>query len=419
MIVLTFVAMLKELTIKNWKSFESATLYVDPLTVLIGLNASGKSNILDALTFLQRTVIYRDLHATLAGDRFLPEIRGGVDWTALRGNDSFEIEAKIADANSKTDYLYSIEISLLKKELTTPVVKKESLQKLGKKTTNLFWTEPYELTQPFLTAKTYNRKAGSAQQVSNLNTVLSQIYASKVHEDVRKGVDLVFDTLKNIFILDPIPQNARRYVSLEPDLASDGSNIAGVIASMTNGQKEEFEKTITKYASKLPEKEIKKVEALRFGPFEKDAILVCEEEFVKGKTQKVDSRGLSDGTLRFLIILTAILTRPTGSLLVIEEFDNGIHPSRAGLLLNMLREEGLQRGVDVLVTTHNPAFLNEMGTEMLPFVVLSHRDVDTGSSKLVQIEDLPNLTKLLGRGLVGDWVARGYLEEELSQLKQK
>jgi len=409
--------MLKELKIRHWKSFEEATLYVDPLTVLIGLNASGKSNILDALTFLQRTVAYRDLHTALAGDRFLPEIRGGVDWTALRGHVSFELSVKISD-DAGGDFLYSIEIDLIRKELVIPVVKKEVLTKFPKKgkPINLFWTEPYDTNQPFLTLKTYNGKSGVARSVNNSISVLAQVYSSKVNEEIRGGVDNVYTTLKNIFILDPIPQNARKYVSLDPDLALDGSNIAGVIASMSNGQKVDFEKIITKYAAQLPEREIKKVEALRFGPFEKDAILVCEEEFVKGKTQKVDSRGLSDGTLRFLAILTAILTRPPGSLLVIEEFDNGIHPSRAGLMLNMLQEEGRNRGVDVLVTTHNPAFLNEMGPEMIPFVVLSHRDIETGLSKLTQVEDLPNLTKLLGKGLVGDWIAKGYLQEEISKL---
>ncbi|MFK8163712.1 MAG: AAA family ATPase, partial [Lewinella sp.] len=44
--------MIKSITLKNWKSFGEATLYVDPLTVLIGTNASGKSNFLDALVFL-------------------------------------------------------------------------------------------------------------------------------------------------------------------------------------------------------------------------------------------------------------------------------------------------------------------------------------------------------------------------------
>ncbi|MBW6528193.1 ATP-binding protein [Sphingomonas sp. RHCKR7] len=40
--------------LENWKSFEDARLHIDPLTVVIGTNASGKSNLIDALTFLSR-----------------------------------------------------------------------------------------------------------------------------------------------------------------------------------------------------------------------------------------------------------------------------------------------------------------------------------------------------------------------------
>lgn len=47
--------MIKSITFTNWKRFRDATLYIDPLTVLIGANASGKSNALDALFFLQGT----------------------------------------------------------------------------------------------------------------------------------------------------------------------------------------------------------------------------------------------------------------------------------------------------------------------------------------------------------------------------
>ena len=46
--------MIKEIRLKNWKSFRDAVLPIDPLTILIGANASGKSNAIDALEFLER-----------------------------------------------------------------------------------------------------------------------------------------------------------------------------------------------------------------------------------------------------------------------------------------------------------------------------------------------------------------------------
>ena len=45
--------MITKLRLHNWKSFEDSTIYIDPLTFLIGTNASGKSNVLDAFDFLR------------------------------------------------------------------------------------------------------------------------------------------------------------------------------------------------------------------------------------------------------------------------------------------------------------------------------------------------------------------------------
>ena len=122
---------------------------------------------------------------------------------------------------------------------------------------------------------------------------------------------------------------------------------------------------------------------------------------------------MSDGTLRFLGILTALLTRPKGSLLVIEEVDNGLHPSRSQLLLSMLGEVGGDRSVDVMVTTHNPALLDAMGTEMVPFITVAHRETLGGGTELTLLEDIASLPKLLAQGPVGRLSSRGLIEKAL------
>ena len=44
--------MLSSFTIENFKSYREATLKLAPLTVLIGANASGKSNAIEGLRLL-------------------------------------------------------------------------------------------------------------------------------------------------------------------------------------------------------------------------------------------------------------------------------------------------------------------------------------------------------------------------------
>jgi predicted ATPase len=58
--------MLKKIILENWKSFRYAELPIDSLTILIGTNASGKSNVVEALEFLQRIVRGEDIEAALS-----------------------------------------------------------------------------------------------------------------------------------------------------------------------------------------------------------------------------------------------------------------------------------------------------------------------------------------------------------------
>ena len=105
--------MLKKLILENWKSFRYAELYFDPLTVLIGTNASGKSNVVEALEFLRRMATVETVDVALNGDRVLPPIRGGSEWITFRPNDETEFTLKILlqEEKSETDILRSIKIN--------------------------------------------------------------------------------------------------------------------------------------------------------------------------------------------------------------------------------------------------------------------------------------------------------------------
>ncbi len=144
-------------------------------------------------------------------------------------------------------------------------------------------------------------------------------------------------------------------------------------------------------------------------------MLYCQEEWQPGQITEIDARSMSDGTLRLLGILTALLTRPEGSLSVIEEIDNGLHPSRAELLVKILREIGTKRKIDLLITTHNPALLDALGPEIIPFVTVVHRDAETGESKLTLLEDIENLPKLLATGSLGKLATKGTIEKTLAK----
>ena len=431
--------MLKKLILENWKSFRYAELPIDPLTVLIGTNASGKSNVVEAWEFLRRTVTGKEIKAALAGDSTLPSIRGGAEWAARKPEPFFTLKVLVQGEDDSTDYLYSITVSTVRRF----EVLYESLECIKHNSNNiikpgkffLFNAEeisPASVDNPGIIVA-FDRKERKKvyQDFRRITSILSQINTFflpqptvanqenllSLPQETLEGVRLVSQTLQDIFLLDSIPSKMRDYSQLSENLESDASNIAGVLAALTDEQKAEFESTVSAYVKHLPERDIQRVWAEPVGRFGTDAMLYCEEQWNRSETIEIDARGMSDGTLRFLAILTALLTRPKGSQLVIEEVDNGLHPSRADLLLKMLREIGEKRKIDILVTTHNPALLDALDPEMIPFVVVAHRDSETGESKLTLLEDIENLPKLMASGSLGRITTKGAIERSLSDNK--
>ena len=81
--------MITKIRLQNWKSFKDSTIYIDSLGILIGTNASGKSNVLDAFAFLRAVGEGKSLLDAIQA------VRGGEDWIIRRGEDFFCIEIEI------------------------------------------------------------------------------------------------------------------------------------------------------------------------------------------------------------------------------------------------------------------------------------------------------------------------------------
>jgi predicted ATPase len=383
--------MITELRLENWKSFGEATLYIDPLSILIGTNASGKSNVLEALQFLQKIATRGSVTDALL------TTRGGIEWVAKKPQNTFALTVVIR-FDDTTSYEYYIRCKIYQNECLS---EKETLTCINNNGTHVI---------------PLRREAGFGLVYSQASLLVNEYIAQDALNEESIGKP-VLSVLRSICLLSPNPTVMTGYSLLSEQLVPDASNIAGVLAALSNERQKEIEDILTKYASCLPERDIHRVYAEKVGKLGKDAMLYCDEKWGEsGEIFTVDARAMSDGTLRFLAILTALLTLPEGSLLAIDEVDNGFHPSRAHLLLEALQTIGKQRNIDVLVTTHNPALLDALGTEFVPFVTVAHRDSITGESKLTLLEDIEQLPKLLAQGTVGKLSTQGLIEKSLESV---
>lgn len=81
--------MIKKIRLKNWKSYEDSILYLDPLTILTGMNASGKSNVIDALIFINRIAGGISIFEAISGNTSLNALRGGIGWVCKKNTNAF------------------------------------------------------------------------------------------------------------------------------------------------------------------------------------------------------------------------------------------------------------------------------------------------------------------------------------------
>ena len=188
-------------------------------------------------------------------------------------------------------------------------------------------------------------------------------------------------------------------------LRGDCSNLSGVLYTLW--QDEEARPAIIEFIKSLPEQDVKDVNF--FEDRRGRVSLELVENF--GSVERNWSvELLSDGTLRVLAIAAALLSAPAESTLVIEEVDNGVHPSRARQLLKTMREQAELRGVRLLLSTHNPALMDALPDSALGDVVFCYRDPQDGDSRLVCLADLQDYAGLVSQGPLGELVTNGIVD---------
>ncbi|HET7499635.1 MAG TPA: ATP-binding protein [Kofleriaceae bacterium] len=129
--------------------------------------------------------------------------------------------------------------------------------------------------------------------------------------------------------------------------------------------------------------------------------------------RQTSARSASDGTLRFLGELVALLTSPPGTMIVLEEPDVGLHPSRIRLLAELLEQIVSKRELQVIATTHSPTLLAHLSPEALGHVIAFGRDRETGDTICSRLEDLAHFATLRDAKNIEHLLSTGWLERAL------
>ena len=407
--------MLTAFKLNNFKSFQDEAVLPlgGALTVLIGANAAGKSNVLEALRLLSWLAGGNKLGAIQREvNRADKVVRGRVPDLFRRGELRFALGCQVQDAAGDSSLSMALEL------------RGDDLHIVAERMDTGTGVPLYDMDQPSQggmateAGVAYNNfsKGGNKPhiKVTDQMAVFAQLDSPasfhanhrKAQQEIPRVCKAYQALLSNVLFLDPVPARMRDFSFLaDKRLGGDGANLSSVLYQLwCEG---ELRGELISFIQSLPEQDITGLDFLK-GP--RGDVMVQLIETFSGTPRRFEAALLSDGTLRVLAIAAAMLSAPEGSLVVIEEIDNGVHPSRARHLLERIQAVAERRHLRVLLSTHNPAMLDALPDKAVPDVVFCYRDTRSGDSRLVRLGSLPDAPELFIQDSLGHLMTSGALD---------
>ena len=405
--------MITSLRLINFKNFADETLRVGPFTVIVGANASGKSNIRDAFRFL---------HGIGRGYT-LAEILGGkigaggqLEWEPIRGAPN-EIE-RIRDPLARFFSEFSLHVELilegeeasysigLGSDLLYPDGFRVLKEELSSRSTTIYATVEEEYGSALIHLKGDGRDpdgpGGFEARLGRVQPALTQ-FLKMPHPIQRPLLPATHSALGGIRFIELSPIRMREpSIPGANTLGDYGQNLPAALESIcTDSQRES---TLMSWLQELTPMDVKDFD------FPRDPSGRVHLHIVERNGRKVSAYSASDGTLRFLAILAALLGPNEGGLYFFEEIDNGIHPNRLWLLMDFIERQTAKGDVQVITTTHSPALLSWMKDETFENTSVVYRDQYWADSVIRPIADLYNLRELRKTDTLGELHTVGWFE---------
>jgi predicted ATPase len=399
--------LIQTVELKNLLSFgpESAPVELRPLNVLIGLNACGKSNFIEAIGLMAAAP--RDLLAPIRQG-------GGVGewlWKGGQGNPKAEINATIYYPDGIMPLRYRIEFTLSGQrfELINEVVENE---RVSEEWDNEWDQEDcfyrYRNGFPMINVKriaesTHGEQKGRASRRLKPDTLDPSQSVLSQRRDPDQYPELTYIAQKLSGVRFFREWNLGRYTSprlpQNPDLPQDflledASNLGLVLNDILHHP--ELKRNLLEKLTKFYE-EVEDIDThIRGG-----TVQIFFHE--RGLRHPVPATRLSDGTLRYLCLLSILCHPNPPPLICIEEPELGMHPDILPTIADLLVEASER--TQLIVTTHSDILVSQF-KDNPESVLICERDI-MGTS--IRRRDRESLSRWLEKYSLGELWLMGEL----------
>ena len=417
--------MITSISLVDFKNFEDEKLNVGPLTVVVGANASGKSNIRDAFRFL---------HGVGRG-YMLAEIIGGkygaggqTEWEAIRGAPKeisrFQQEyayygflVSVRIQSNRGTISYSIGVRSDARDFGGFRLVQESLRQGYRSiyTSHPGESDPVQAQDDATHLLLRMGKVGDQRKYGNRLAVrpnqpaLTQIEehgrVRRVHKEIVRNV---IDVLGSMRFLDLVPDRMRQPAFPGHAVLGDsGENLPTVLRTLCADLKRKD--SLMAWTRELTPMDVADFE------FPIDPVTgLVQLAIAESGGSRVSAYSMSDGTLRFLAMLAALLSDNPARLYFFEEIDNGIHPSRLRLLIDLLETQTERGGKQVVTTSHSPDLLSIVNDRTFGNMSVVCRLEDASHAIIRPVSEIPNAADLRSTQGLGRLHASGWMEDALA-----
>jgi len=391
---MTSPVFLSRVLLKNYKSIANCLVKLGPLNFLVGPNGAGKSNFLDALRFAAESLNTSLEHA-------LRE-RGGIAEVRRRSSGHpthFGIRLEYTLANGCAGH-YAFRIGAL--PTGGSEVQQEECRVYGPAFSNEWF---------------YQVERGRV--VKSLPPIVPAAAPDRLYLVAASGLPEfrpLYDALSHMGFYHFNPDEIRNLQSSDTGevLLRDGRNLPSVLHALGRDSPDTRNRVVEFLSKIVPE--IEEVTIKRMG--NKETLEFHQRVCADGGIWKFLAENMSDGTLRALGVLTALLQSADGGakrvpLVGIEEPEMAIHPDAAGVLRDALRTAAQM--TQVIVTSHSPDLLDDkdVGDDWVLAVT-----IDDGETKIGPLNEIDRCLLRDRLFTAGELLKQGQLTPDLEAIRQ-
>ena len=375
----------------NWKNFHDCDIRLSERSFVVGANATGKSNFLDAMRFL------RDIVRQGGGLQAAIANRGGVTkirCLAARSRTDVRIEVDLNEQGSESPkWRYVIDF----KHIGGGILKSEAA---------IVEESVYDYV---------NRKSVISRDAKSKNEDEETLKYTHIEQASRNAK---FREIRDVFLsleyLNVIPQMVREESSVY--MTSDKEDYYGrnFLLRMSNLN----ERTRNKYLRLINEVLSIAVPQLKDLSFTKDSMGVPHIEVRykhwRAKGSKQNEKLFSDGTLRLIGFLFAMLDG-TG-IILLEEPESNLHSGIVAQIPEFVARMQRNKKRQIIITTHSFEILSNEGISTNELVVLKNSQEGTIAKNGADIQEV---RELMEAGLTAaDATLSMTIPEDVEQMNQ-